>query len=461
MAGSSCTVQRHRSRVAPLLFTVLALCVFVSVAQADVIVFTDGRRFHCRILEMPEDRTDDGYRVESQGNILWIHSSYVQSYQRDTVDLEGDDEAVRALLEQLIQEGRIVPTLSQQLELIPKPVAPPSAELALRVTDVRGWGYLVQNSAAGQGGRSAIASGDAVPPGYTVEVSPNSRLTMALGPAAKLGLDTGTRLSVISVGFEPDTFVYRLQVDLSAGTLWLDVLSLGELRKVKLIVNGTQVFLNKRLMVCRAPSDGGIEVAPLSETVSLTNAAGGRVPKVAPGERWVSKPGSAEGEILSDPNWDRDLRIWNEWETWQPESLEMDWRPVLPSLQPHLVFETAAPLFPWPIPVGSSLILPPEQRSMAETISAYLAGIRAYRKDIGSYPPQTDWTKLLSEDPNIQGWNGPYVKADVSRLDLWGRPFVYEVFRDGDSTFVDVRSRGLNGEDDRGLGDDIRFGYKE
>lgn len=442
-----------------LLLSAWFLCAVGAVA--DVIVFSDGRRFHCRILEIPDDRVGGGYRVESQGNVLWIDRSYVQSHERGGPDPEADRRAVRALLEQLIQEGRIVPTLGQQLQFLPKP-PPPSTEVTLRVADVRGWAYLTQTDVGGpRTGRSRLSQGDPVPPGYTIEVSPNSRLLLNLGPAAKLGLTAGAHLRVLSVGFEPDTFVYRLEVDFPRGALWVDVLSLGGLRKVKMVIGGVQIFLNKRLVAFRVSPGVGMVIVPLSDSISLTDSSGLRVPRVSPGEQWVARVGAPGGDILSDPEWQRDLRVWNDWEAWQPEVLEMDWEPVLPPLQPRLVFETVAPVFPWEIPVDSSLIVPPEVRSLAEVISAYLEGIQAYRADTGSYPPQTDWMKYLTRDPGIPGWKGPYIVADLPRVDLWGRPLIYEVFHDGDRTFVDVRSRGPNGEDDRGLGDDIRFGKEE
>jgi hypothetical protein len=278
---------------------------------------------------------------------------------------------------------------------------------------------------------------------------------------AKLGLDAGARLRVATVGFEPDTFVYRFETGLPKGTLWADILSLGGLRKVKLIIEGTQIFLNKRLVAFRVSPGGDMEIVPLTDSISLTDSGGRRVPRVSPGERWIARAGVPGGEIFPDAEWERDLRVWNDWDAWQPEVLAMDWQPVLPPLQPHLVFDAVAPVFPWEIPVDSSLIVPPEVRSLAEVISAYLDAIRAYRRDTGSYPPQTDWIQPLIQDPGIPGWKGPYIAPDLPGVDLWGRPLVYEVFRDGERILVDVRSRGPDGDDDRGLGDDIRLGHPE
>ncbi len=329
--------------------------------------------------------------------------------------------------------------------------------------EVRGWVYLTQaGETTSQKGRSRLSPGDVVPPGYVVDVSPNSRLLLSLGPAAKLGLDSGTRLGVLTVGFEPETFVYRLDGDLLRGTMWVDVSSLGGLRKVKLVIDGAQIFLNQRLVSFRITPDGRLAVTPLSDSISLTDRDGRRIPRISPGERWVSSgPDSTGGRIAVENEWQRDLRIWNDWDAWQPEVVEMTWDPVYPPLQPQLVFERVAPIFPWKVPVDSSLIVPPETRSLAEIMSAYLDGIQAYHRDVGNYPSSSEWIESLVRDPGVEGWKGPYVPADLPTVDLWGRPLIYEVFDDGDQTYIDVRSRGPDGEDDRGLDDDIRLGRAE
>ncbi|HPA45703.1 MAG TPA: type II secretion system protein GspG [bacterium] len=453
----------HRSTRNPLRFRlIVSFCIvlFPTPAIGDILIFDDGRRFYCRVLETPEERADQGYRVMSQGNVLWIDKNYVKSCVRDNRDPEADLAEAQALLQTLIQEGRIVPEVGPSLQFIPKPAAP-VGDATLAATDIRGWAYLTKFSEIAGEAKSRIAVGDTIPPGYRMEVSPNSRLTLTLGPAAKLGLAATARLDIQSVAFEPETFLYRLDVKLLNGTAWVDVLSLGDLRKVKLIVNGVQIFLNKRLVALRVPQGGGVEIIPLSDSIALTDAKGLRTPKVGLGERWLGAQGVGTGEVVPCEDWRALVAVWDDWMKWQPETLDMEWNPVLPSPQPKPVLSSVLPAFPWRVPVDSSLIVPPENRSMAEMIAAYLVAIRKYREDTGAYPPPKDWMDALFKNPGINGWEGPYVAGDLPQVDLWGNPFVYEIFRDNGTVFVDVRSRGPNGEDERGLGDDIRFGYKE
>ncbi len=453
----------HRFARMPLRLRLLvSLCIFLIPAPSngDILIFDDGRRFYCRVLETPEERADRGYRVISQGNVLWINKNYVKSCVRDNRDPEADRAEAQALLQTLIQEGRIVPEISPSLQFAPKPAAP-VGDATFAATDVRGWAYLTKSSETAGEGKSRIAPGDGIPPGHRLEVSPNSRLTLTLGPAAKLGFAAATRSDIQSVAFEPETFLYRLEMKLLSGTVWVDVLSLGDLRKVKLIVNGVQIFLNKRLVALRIPPSGGIEIIPLSDSIALTDARGLRTPKVAVGERWLDAQGTGTGGVVPCDDWRELVALWNDWMKWQPETLDMEWNPVLPSPEPKPVLSSVLPAFPWRVPVDSSLIVPPEKRSMAEMIAAYLVAIRRYKEDTGAYPASKDWMEALFKNPSVNGWQGPYVAGDLPQVDLWGNPFVYEIFRDNGTVFVDVRSRGPNGEDERGLGDDIRFGYKE
>ncbi len=450
-------MSRRLLAIALVVYTALLFGSLEEIA-GDVVVFKDGRRFRCRILEVPEKGEEGDFRIESQGSVLRIRGEYVESYQRDDTDDEADQEAIQALLQELIDEGRIVPSMTPQIQFAPKPQTD-SDNVTLQVSDVRGWAYLLHGETSGTGGRSRLAENDTVPPGYAVEVSPNSRLLLGFGSAAKLGMNAGSRLRILSVAFEKDTFVYRLEVELTAGTLWVDVLSLGELRKVKLINRGHQVFLNQQLVVSRASPGGGLEIVPLSDTISVTNANGIRVPKVSPGERWISRQDGVE--VVPASEWEKDVQIWQEWDAWQPEKLQMEWNPVLPTSEPRPVFEEVAPVFPWKIPVDSSFVMTPNTRSLPEVIASLLDGIQAFRQDTGAYPSRDKWIHSLVTDPGISGWSGPYITGDLPRVDLWGRPFIYEIFRDGERTFVDVRSRGPNGEDDRGLSDDIRLGREE
>jgi hypothetical protein len=88
---------------------------------------------------------------------------------------------------------------------------------------------------------------------------------------------------------------------------------------------------------------------------------------------------------------------------------------------------------------------PPEAMTPVYMRSLWLAVI-AYDVDHGQFPPTDNWSTLIS-----QGYLGP-----IPRLkDGWGNPMGAEIVQTGDRTIFRILSRGANGIDEHGGGDDI------
>jgi general secretion pathway protein G len=67
-----------------------------------------------------------------------------------------------------------------------------------------------------------------------------------------------------------------------------------------------------------------------------------------------------------------------------------------------------------------------------------------YSLDIGSYPPSTIGLEALIRNPNVTGWNGPYLKKNAIPLDPWGNPYNYKCCP-GDHGEYDLWSEGADG----------------
>ncbi|MBI3634739.1 MAG: type II secretion system major pseudopilin GspG [Candidatus Rokubacteria bacterium] len=52
------------------------------------------------------------------------------------------------------------------------------------------------------------------------------------------------------------------------------------------------------------------------------------------------------------------------------------------------------------------------------------AALDQYRLDVGSYPDGSRGLEALQSNPNLPGWNGPYLKRAVPK-DPWGFPYHY------------------------------------
>lgn len=52
------------------------------------------------------------------------------------------------------------------------------------------------------------------------------------------------------------------------------------------------------------------------------------------------------------------------------------------------------------------------------------AALDQYRLDVGRYPDGSVGLDALNRNPNVAGWNGPYLKKAVPK-DPWGTPYHY------------------------------------
>jgi len=97
-------------------------------------------------------------------------------------------------------------------------------------------------------------------------------------------------------------------------------------------------------------------------------------------------------------------------------------------------------------------------------IAALEAAIDMYEMDIGEYPSNgnEDLVQALTDTSNPEpDWNGPYMRLkdedleDGNYIDPWGNPYVYINPGTHNTSYYDIYSYGLNGQDDQGESDDI------
>jgi len=69
-----------------------------------------------------------------------------------------------------------------------------------------------------------------------------------------------------------------------------------------------------------------------------------------------------------------------------------------------------------------------------------------YRLEIGHYPTEQEGLEALVErPPQVDAWNGPYLKNRQSLIDPWGTPYAYR--SPGEHGEYDLYTLGADGKD--------------
>ncbi|MEX2963218.1 type II secretion system protein GspG [Microbulbifer sp. TYP-18] len=91
-------------------------------------------------------------------------------------------------------------------------------------------------------------------------------------------------------------------------------------------------------------------------------------------------------------------------------------------------------------------------------LSIYDQALNMVFQDVGSYPSnEIGFRVLYANELQHKNWNGPYLGREMKSIDQWGNPLIYRYpSKCGmNSKKFDLYSRGPNGIDECGIGDDV------
>ncbi len=81
-----------------------------------------------------------------------------------------------------------------------------------------------------------------------------------------------------------------------------------------------------------------------------------------------------------------------------------------------------------------------------QSIERISAVLDLYKLDIGAYPgTDQGLAALVVRPPQVNGWNGPYLKGDAVPMDPWNRPWIYRNPSERRGHDFDLCSLGPNG----------------
>lgn len=444
-----------------VIWTAAVLALWAGAAGADVLTLRDGSILRCEVLsDWTDPETGAEYlQIRVNSSVVRIGRDYVTNVERKPLppDMPRMEDA-EELLERLLSGGQAV---AGGGEVSPEPADPElDDDVALKAAEVRGWAYLYDGPAAIQAGdRRALLEGDPFPEGQTLIVSPNSRLTLAFGNAGRIGLYGRTRIRLDKALMDRSTYGYRIETRLEEGEAWFDLdTALAGGRNIILEVNSVRaVFKRARLYAEAGERSGAVAITMLDgpSKLSFYRGVGDRFTASA-GDVLRFSPNSYTPDAGPNPEADELTSAIENWGDWEPRPLIAELDFVAPPLRTYPRKGIEAALYPYGIAIDETMMLPPETRSQGEILAAYKSGLEAFKRDVGRYPTAEEGLAALFESPGLALWKGPYLEAGHPRFDLWGTPFIYQLYETEDGVIPDVRSAGPNRKDDHGLEDDLR-----
>ncbi|MBD3268169.1 hypothetical protein GF373_16010 [bacterium] len=431
-----------------------------AVVRADLIELNDGTSLRCKVMnEVRSKETGIRYlQIQVNGSQVWVNREFVSRVRKSPQDQEAA-AGIHARVQQLIREGKLVPELQKQLDF----AAPPKQEataIPFRAQSVKGWAYLYEDmEAVTNRERSPLKEGNSVPPGYILILSPNTHVTLNVGDIGRIGLEGGAHVRFDEMTMDPSTQSYQADLWLREGKGWISIdKPKSSWKRVKLTMNAVRSVLQSATLYLQATEEtGGLRITFLEGANKLHFWRGNEEPYMAQvGQTVVVSPGSSRLPTEPTANLVELRQIINTWDRWSPEEFVVDLEEEIPPFRTFPTFGVMPALHSYEIPIDQTITYPPELRSMGEIIAEYKQAIDRYKYDTGKYPASRHGLNALRESHDVAGWRGPYVALDLPKKDLWGEAYVYELYRHRGKEYPDVRSKGPNKKDDRGLGDDIR-----
>ncbi|MDP8243384.1 MAG: type II secretion system protein GspG [Candidatus Hinthialibacter antarcticus] len=445
--------------IAPYFAWIALPCLFCAAVVADVVFLKDGARLRCEIVSPDEakDTSNEFIQIRLNQSLVWLKREAVERIE-ETENEAPSEIGDKELVQRLIDVGYILPEGDGSTPPAAKEDANNSS-MRLSVKSIRGWAYVSDNRRAdAPRDREPLQEKQEIPLGRMIVVSGNSRVTLNIEEMGEIGLLPGARIRFDQLTWDPSVQNYRIHLRLENGGAWFDVgEGKSQWRRVILSINTVQTIMQSGILLVEATQmNGGADLHYLQGTGELRFWRGSDPYMVAPRQSLRVSPDSNKLNLQEFADINEKLTLIQNWAAWQPEPLGLSFDFQPPPLNRFHLFGPLPALYPHKIPIDLSIAFPPIALSMGEVFTEYKKALDRYKFDTGKYPTQELGLDALQKPHDVPGWKGPYLKPDIPLRDMWGKPFVYDYFKDGDEIHVSVRSFGPNQHDDNGLLDDLR-----
>jgi hypothetical protein len=427
---------------------------------ADTLRFKDGTVLRCQVLAETQSQ-ESGMRyiqIQIDRSLVWVNRELIERIDKSPETIPQSSN-IQDLLKRLTHEGKVVMDLQEQLDFVSPPTSV-ETEIPFVVKNINGWAYLYKDQQAiDNRQRTPLQEGEPIPSGYFLILSPNSHVTLTIGDVGEIGLESSTQLRFEDILFNRSIQSYEMNLNLYRGKCWININTPPtSWKRVLFSINKARCVLETATLYAQSSTRAGeVDITYLDGKSSLNFYRGNDGPFLVPvGQTLQVKSNTSKLPIVKTDNLETLQSKITNWTSWKPEELLVDLHQVIPPITTFPSFNVLPALHPHQIPIDQSMMFPPETRSLGEIMKIYRAAFDQYKYDTGKFPSPQHGLKALYSPFNMNGWRGPYVSLDVPQKDLWGEDFIYELYTYRGREYPDIRSKGPNKKDDRGLGDDIR-----
>ncbi len=449
------------SRLRACCFIALSLGILaaaIAPTYADVVFLKDGARLRCELVSSEEanNPTNEYIQIRLNQSTVWLKREAVERIEETDAEPPSElnnDELVKRLIEvgYILKEDNSAP-----------PTTGDSASgdaMRLSVKSVRGWAYVSDTRRVDSSqNREPLQEGQEIPLGRMILVSGNSRVTLNIEEMGEIGLMPGAHIRFDQLIWDPSVQNYRIHLRLENGGVWFNIgQGKSQWRRVILSVNSVQTILQTGVLLAEATQmSGGANLHYLEGSADLRFWRGSDPYLVPSGQSLRVSPDSNKLNLQEFAGAQSKLAAIKDWDNWQPEPLGLSFDFQPPPLNRFRLFGPLPAMYPHKIPIDLSIAFPPIAQGLGEVFTEYKKALDQYKFDTGKYPSEELGLGALQQSYGVPGWQGPYLKPSVPLRDMWGSPFVYDYFKDGNKEYVSVRSFGPNQYDDNGLLDDLR-----
>jgi len=439
----------------------LLAAVVAPRSDADTIYFSDGSFLRCKVhdepIVFPRKKHPRFVEIEIPFGVIGFYmGEHIVKVEKD--DLYSPDERSLSLVRIMDLLGT---SPADMMSLRTNDEAQGVRNLRLEVERVAGWAFQRQGDR-----RLALTNGQEVPSDSLISVTRNGRLKVRFRDTGTVdaiqvvaGLLSETTAEIQQTSYDEQSKTNILGVNLTAGKLWIDARDgLSEGRRTELFVSPIRVRCETSTYYVQLLPDQTVKVALLKGADLSVRW------KDVPTEHAIEQGRYAifgedsrmrleEGKVAAD-----EFREWTNWDSWEALKVEVPLSVIIP---PMVSFPSEGPEIvsvraeeTWRALRASQ---PLKTENFARKLQRTREAIAAYKNDLGEIPTMELGLQALLTRPDDPRWKGPYLPEDEALEAFWGRPLIYQIWTDLDGTpIADVRSMGMNGKDELGLGDDLR-----